>query len=540
MTGRPDPDPVYCFDRFCLDTARGTLQDHEENNLPLRPKAYLLLCHLLEHPGRLHRREELLEALWQGVIVTDDSLTQCVSDLRRVLGDRADHVLKTLPRRGYVLCADVERRSSRSSIDVPVPPPGGAQITASPSYPDIEAVRCALVLMERPQGRHGDANTMLAEEFENDLFMYLTRFEGLRVVDAATGSQGEGYRVRSEVKVAGLRLHCAVLLEDAQTGAVLWAEQHDQSFVDRASLVELLIMPLATRIDQQVATESRRRARQKPVQTLSARELCLLAGDHHQRGSEADTAIAHDLLEQAIALDPNYAAAYAWQSYVVQRGFTFGWGRLKGDAARHEAMALARRGAVLAPYSPLCLARLAWCLLLCQHDDEAVTTARMALSGTRAPGISVRITCSEVLAHAGYAREAVEQARRTLQLDPYCQPTVYAALGRSLLFAGEPEPALSALRICAARLPDYASCYHFLLVAAHETGHVDEARHALAEIQRLQPGWRPPADKGQWSFFGAQDDQRLQAAFDAARIEPLQQSQSGADVLSFRSREKAT
>jgi tetratricopeptide (TPR) repeat protein len=294
---------------------------------------------------------------------------------------------------------------------------------------------------------------------------------------------------------------------------------------------------LSTRIDWQVATESRRRARQKPLSTLTARELCLLAGDHHQRGTEGDTAIAYDLLDRAMVLDPNYAAAYAWQSYVVQRGFTYGWGQVKGETARDQALTLARRGVLLSPYSPICLARLAWCLLLCQHEEEAVATVRMALTGTRAAGISVRVTCGEVLAHTGHAGEAVELIKRTLELDPYGHPVIYAVLGRSLLMAGEYEAALPALRMCAARLPDYAPCYHSLLVAAHATGHEEEARFALTEIRRLQPDWDPHTWKGQWFFLGNRDAAHFQAAFDAVqeRVDQ-QQGTPRAEVLSFRSR----
>jgi DNA-binding winged helix-turn-helix (wHTH) protein len=539
MTERPDHAIVYRFDDFRLDVARGTLQGLDGIDRPLRPKAFLLLRHLLEHPGRLHEREELFEALWPGVIVTDDSLTQCISDLRRAFGNRANHVLKTLPRRGYILTAEVEKNSSRPDATASATPHARAAAPQAPAVPaNPEETRSALVLMDRSHKPTDAGDAALAGEFVTDLFLYLTRFEGLRVVDTPSEAHADGYRVRCDVRIHGGQLHCAILLEDAQSGGIIWAEQYDRPFLSREAWVDGLIAPVAIRIDWQVATESRRRARQKPVSDLTARELCLLAGDHHQRGTEADTAIAHDLLEQAMALDPNYAAAYAWQAFVVQRGLTFGWGRVKGEAARDQALALARRGVLLSPYSPICLARLAWCLLLCGHEEEAAATARMALTGTRAAGISVRVACADVLAHTGHAKEAVELIQRTLELDPYGHPTIYAVLGRSLLMAGDPEAALPALRICAARLPDYAPCYHSLIIAAHETGHADEARQAFLEIRRLQPDWDPHAGNGQWFFFRAEHAERFKGAFDAAQTSLDRQQGSGGEVLSFRSREK--
>ena len=201
MTERLGQGIVYHFDEFRLDVARGTLQGLDRIDRPLRPKAFLLLHHLLEHPGRLHERDELFEALWPGVIVTDDSLTQCVSDLRRALGDRANHVLKTLPRRGYILIAEVDKRLSRPDAVASASLSVWAAAPSPTAHADPEETRCALVLMDRSQGQHGAGGAMLVDEFVSDLFLYLTRFEGLRVVDASSRTHAEGYRVRCDLPV---------------------------------------------------------------------------------------------------------------------------------------------------------------------------------------------------------------------------------------------------------------------------------------------------------------------------------------------------
>jgi len=532
MSRQEQPRTVYRFDRFCVDIARGTLRGPDSTDLVLRPKAFSLLCYLLEHPGELHRRDDLFETLWPGVIVTDDSLTQCVSDLRRALGDRANQVLRTLPRRGYMLTADVEKQI----VDTDHVPSSIAR-PATPEI-DLETTRCELILMERAPVSHGSDEADILGEIWSDLFLRLARFEDLRVVRSNGGTGTGGYRLRSDARFVGGHRRASILMEDADTGIVIWTEQIDEPMADMEAMTATVVAPLAHRIARQAATESRRRARHKPTSSLSARELCLLASDHHQRGTEADTAIAQTLLERAMALDPDYAQAYAWQAYVVQRGLTYGWGALKGEAARDRALALARHGAVLAPESPLCLSRLAYCLYLCHHWDEAVSTARMALNGAWTAGINERVTSSEVFAQGGHAEEAVEVMRRTLQYDPYCPPTVYSVLGRALLLAGRPEEALPELRICAARLPDYAACYHSILMAAHETGRTDEARRAYDEIQRLQPGWRPDDGIGPWFFRKAEDAARLHAAFDAARALSMKpESTATGDVLSFRPRE---
>jgi DNA-binding winged helix-turn-helix (wHTH) protein/tetratricopeptide (TPR) repeat protein len=524
---------VYRFDGFCLNVARGTLSGPDGSELALRPKAFALLRYFLEHPNRLHRREELFEVLWPGVVVTDDSLTQCVSDLRRLFGDRANQILRTLPRRGYVLAAEVERnmsgsdRSSGSVTEAPAPVP--PRIASS-----AEEDRYALILMERPQAPQGAGSIGIASEFLNELFMRLARFEDLQVVAATAEQPAEAYRVRSDVRVVGEVIRASILLEDAGTGAVLWGEQYDEPLADIASLTKTLIVPLSHRIARQTEAESLRRARRKSTTSLNARELCLLASDHHRWGTEADTVIARNLLDRAISLDASYAPAYAWLAYTAQRGFTYGWGSLDANEARKQALALARHAVALAPDSPLCLSRLAFSLLLHNRWDEAVDTARMALSGTCPADFNVRVTCSVVLIHGGFTQEAVELMQCTRRLDPHCPPTVHFSLGRALLMAGRPEEALPELRICASRLPDFAPCYDSLLVAAHETGHVEEAQHALEQLNRLHPDWQARNGTGQWFFRNAEDAARFQRAYHEVQGSVIRDhGPSAADVLTF-------
>ncbi len=98
--------PNYQFGEFILDVTRGCLVKAGEE-VKLRPKVYETLKYLVEHPGRLIGKQELMQAVWPDTFVTDDSLVQCTLELRRALDDRSQHLLKTVPRRGYVFTAEV-------------------------------------------------------------------------------------------------------------------------------------------------------------------------------------------------------------------------------------------------------------------------------------------------------------------------------------------------------------------------------------------------------------------------------------------------
>ena len=97
---------IYRFGDFTLDVGRGcVLKGREE--IKLRPKVYEALKYLVENPGRLIGKQELIQAVWPDTFVTDDSLVQCTVELRRALDDRAQQLLKTVPRRGYLFAAPV-------------------------------------------------------------------------------------------------------------------------------------------------------------------------------------------------------------------------------------------------------------------------------------------------------------------------------------------------------------------------------------------------------------------------------------------------
>jgi predicted ATPase/DNA-binding winged helix-turn-helix (wHTH) protein/Flp pilus assembly protein TadD len=112
----------YQFGEFTLDVVRGCVFKAGEE-IKLRPKVYETLRYLVEHPGRLIGKQELIQAVWPDAFVTDDSVVQCTLELRRALDDRSQQLLKTVPRRGYLFTAEVIQTPARAgSISAPAPP----------------------------------------------------------------------------------------------------------------------------------------------------------------------------------------------------------------------------------------------------------------------------------------------------------------------------------------------------------------------------------------------------------------------------------
>ena len=101
------PPGAWRFDRFTLDLGRRALLGPDGAEVPLRPKSFALLRLLVENAGRVVDRDAIMAAVWPNVVVGDESIAQCVRDIRKTLGDETQQVLKTVARHGYLLAAEV-------------------------------------------------------------------------------------------------------------------------------------------------------------------------------------------------------------------------------------------------------------------------------------------------------------------------------------------------------------------------------------------------------------------------------------------------
>jgi DNA-binding winged helix-turn-helix (wHTH) protein len=107
---------VLKFDRFTLDLVRGCLRTGDQD-IALAPKPFEVIRYLAQNAGRLVPKQELFGAVWPNVIVTDDSLVRCIRELRSKLGHDAHRLIKTVPRRGYLLDAAVTESGPLAARD---------------------------------------------------------------------------------------------------------------------------------------------------------------------------------------------------------------------------------------------------------------------------------------------------------------------------------------------------------------------------------------------------------------------------------------
>lgn len=303
------------WDRFEIDLARRSLRC-EGRERPLRPRAFSVLALLAAEAGRVVSRQRLLDEVWAGLEVTDESISRCIADIRAALGEAGRDALKTIPGRGYLLAA--------ARIEAPASTPGLPSIAVAPfaSYGD--------------EPRHA----LIADGFTEDITSALCRLPGFLVLARGTMDAWRGrpvdprdlaaelgvrYVVEGSVRVAGTRLRVSAQLIDAPSAAHLWAQNYDGALDELFAIQDDIARHIAGRIEPELLVAEFGRAARKPLASLSAWECVVRALQLSTLQSEEATREADALLERALQHEPAHAQALGLQAWLaVFRAFQ-GW-----------------------------------------------------------------------------------------------------------------------------------------------------------------------------------------------------------------------
>ena len=166
----------YRFDRFVVDLRSASLR-RDGIVLPLRPKTFDVLVYLVRNPGRLIAKDELIENVWQNVIVTENSLVQCIMEIRQALGDGAQ-AIETVAKRGYLLSASVVE------VDQPKPPeapPADAETDSKSSAPPLPE-RPSIAVLPFDNMSDDPDQEYFADGISEDLITGLSRVHWLFVI----------------------------------------------------------------------------------------------------------------------------------------------------------------------------------------------------------------------------------------------------------------------------------------------------------------------------------------------------------------------
>src|SRR5215831_13930910 len=419
---------LYRFGPFELDTDRFELREGGEAR-PVEPQVFALLALLVENRQRLVSKDELVEKIWEGRVVSEAAVSSRVKSARQALGDdgRAQRFIKTIHGQGFRFVGDVSALSSSDTI----------------ARPSIAVLPFRLLGDPGPYAAIADAlpDELIAELSRLRWLFVIARASSFRLRGPDTGMDeigrvlGVRYGLSGTLAISGGSLAVTVELADTRDGGVIWAERFsgalDEVHAFRAEILSRVLTALEIRIPLHEAA----RARLAAVEDLDAWSAYHLGLQHMYRFTREDSAAAAALFEQAVERDPGFARAHAGLSFIhFQTAFLLHPHDRDGAMAR--ARRCAERGLELDPLDPFVnftMGRTFW--LEGDLDRSLVWLERaISISPNYAQGIYAR-AWTDTLAGRGLAgREGVDLAMKLSPLDPlYYAMQATRALGHIAL-----------------------------------------------------------------------------------------------------------
>lgn len=488
----------YRFGRFLVDRRSACLR-RDGVVLPLRPKSFDTLVYLVQNAGRLIPKAELIDSVWQNVSVTENSLVQCIKDIRQALNDDAQTVIKTVSKRGYRFASPV------IEVDGHDLSPGTG---AMPPRPAGEA-RAALPLPDRPSiavlpfdNMSGDpAQEYFADGISEDLITALSRIRWLfviarnstfvykhRAVDVRQVARelGVRYVLEGSVRRAGKQLRISAQLIDAASGGHHWAEQYDRELGDMFAVQDEITRSVVASIEPRVLAAEGVRAFSRSADDLGAWELVARAQTHAWRLNRSDSEAAIDALERAVEAYPDYAPARSLLGFCLVFAAHNGWtdrdrGLLAGS--RHIARAIA-----LDDCDPWGQIAFGYWSMMERRTEESVAAFRRAVH-LNPNSAAAHGYLSHGLAFSGQDSEAIAHGETAIRLSPL-DPEMAMFLGGIAVahyLAGRYEEAVRYSEELLRLRPGFQGAQRMHCASLAQIGRIEEAREFLAKARVAQP-----------------------------------------------------
>jgi TolB-like protein/DNA-binding winged helix-turn-helix (wHTH) protein/tetratricopeptide (TPR) repeat protein len=518
--------PSYSFGLFVLDSAEGRLVRGGEP-ISLTPKAIETLLVLVENAGHLTEKEELLRRVWPDTFVEEATVAKNISLLRKALGDstESEEYIQTVPKRGYRFVARVERGNPPSDVvsTVPQAPAGpsfrvlliGLSATLLVSaflFHSFRAVPAStlgsqehvkVVVLPFEDLSAGAVGEYFADGLTEEMIRQLARvnpdrmaviartssmhFKGSQKTVAQIGKELDvEYLIEGSLRHDGERLRISVRLVQVKDQVHLWAQNYERDLRDVLAVQDDVARAVAGEIGVRLEPPATPGDRAAKLHTVApeVNELYLKGRYFWNKRTEAGYVKAIQYFDEAIQLDPQYAAAYAGlaDSYALLGSMA------NSTLPRIEAMPRARAFAerALALDESLAEARtsLAFVKMHFEQDwDAAEREYRRAIASNP----------SYVTAHHWYAYcliaqarvdEALREIRRAQELDPLSL-IINTDVAEMLYFARRHDEAIQQARKTLEMDPSFALAQRVLGLAYEEKGMYPESIAALQKLVEI-------------------------------------------------------
>ncbi|CAN7666540.1 winged helix-turn-helix domain-containing tetratricopeptide repeat protein [Mesorhizobium sp. LjNodule214] len=479
---------TFEFSGHRLDLHKGRLQ-RGGLDVDLRAKSLSLLVYLLENAGRVIGKDELVNAVWPNIAVSDDSLTQCMKDIRKALGPDADGLIRTVLRRGYVI--DEERVHRVGD--------GGMAAVGKGAADDKPSI--AVLPFENLSG--DPAQDYFADGMVDEIITALSRMRWLFViarnssfaykgqadgVKRAGAELGVRYVLTGSVRKAGDHIRLTGQLIDQSSGKTIWANRYDGTMADVFDLQDRLAESVVGAIQPSILSAEIERSRRKRPESLAAYDYVLRAFPLVWSLERAQNELAGTLLDRAIEIEPDYPLALSLLAWWHEQRAAYNWTETPA-ASKEEGLRLAQKAAALTNDDAMVLAVLGAAHSFARDYDVAdMHLARARMLDPNSAWAWLRSAWLDVYRERPEA--AIEKFEHFERLSPR-DPMGYMAelgIGAAHFIAARYEEALVMTQRGVSRQPGATWALRQLVTTLVHAGRKDEARRACGRLLESHPG----------------------------------------------------
>jgi TolB-like protein len=484
------PKLLYLFEDFALDCARRELRRGDEL-LSVEPQVFDLLQYLIRNRDRVVSKDDLINSIWQGRIVSDATLSSRINAARSALHDNGveQRLIRTILRKG-IRFVGAAREDSGTGVE-------GSQ--ADLRLPD----RPSIALLPFVNMSGDPEQDYFADGMVEDIIAGLSRIKWLfviarnssfaykgRAVDVKQVGRDLGVRyvLEGSVRKAANRVRISAQLIEAENGHHLWAERYDRDLTDVFSLQDEIAISVVAAIEPNLRQAEIERVRRKRPNTIDAYDLLLRALPSVYIGMPDGAGKALLQLEQALAIEPTYALAHGFAAWAHEIIYVFGGMQPENyeKSIRHAHAAIEN-----GPGDAMALAFAGFTIGMVEHDRELADEAfERALALSPSCAFVYSFGCAPV-AYGGDAARAIDWGERAIRLSPLDAmnyiPQGIIGLGNFLL--GRHADAVAACRWAVQLNPGFSILHGWLAAPLAKLGQREEAKAASARLLALDPGF---------------------------------------------------
>ena len=495
----------FVFEDYVLDLDRRELS-RGSKPIATGPQVFDLLVYLVQNRAHVVSKDNVLDAVWGGRIVSESTLTSHVNAVRKAVGDSGgqQRLIRTIARKGFRFVGDVSEvqssdGSSHANDESAGPNETPAPALALPDKPSIAALAFHNLSGDPEQDYFADgvvediitALSRIRWLFviaRNSSFTYKGRAVDVKQIGRELGVR---YVLEGSVRKAANRVRITGQLIDATTGAHLWAERFEGNLDDIFELQDQIAMSVVGAIAPQLERAEIERAKRKPTGNLSAYDYYLRGMANLHLGTREAIHEALSQFDQAIRLDPDFASAYAMAAWCHFWRKVNGW-MIDRPRETAEGARLARRAVELGRDDAVALTRSGHALAHLAGDLEggiALLDRALVLN----PNLAAAWFLGGFLrVWHGESDGAIEYFGRAMRLSPLDAETYRMQAGMAVahLFAGRFDTASSWAEKAFRDLPSFLMVVSIIAASHALAGRTDEGRRAMDHLRQLDPALR--------------------------------------------------